>query len=125
MSDLKDYKYDKKYFDRLYVKYWDKFEGDIKKVSNKISELKQKVVAKILFSDILTNIKNKKDGQKNIIYFLVTDTNNLDSSIYSTTNSTLSKKDTITSTKYNKTIDKKSTDKIIKYKQKSIMNFIQ
>lgn len=130
VTELKDYPYDKDYFNRLTVKYWDKFEGDIKKVSDKISELKQKVVSKILFHDILMRIKNKRDGQTLITDFLIKELPSL------SINEDLLNDGIIDNN--NKNNNKNSVDdnsenvdgndnkfKHLKFKQKNIMDFME
>ena len=53
------YPYDAEYFDRLEVKYYNKYDGDLIKTAKKISELKHKLIRKLIFEEILVYAYNK------------------------------------------------------------------
>lgn len=47
--------------------YYNKFKGDLKKTAKKISDLKQNMIHKIVFGDLINYAINKYTGQKTII----------------------------------------------------------
>lgn len=49
--------------------YYNKYKGDLKKTAKKVSELKQKIIHKIIFSDLITYAINTHTGQKTIANF--------------------------------------------------------
>ena len=53
------YPYDAEYFDRLEVKYYNKYDADLIKTAKKISELKHKLIRKLIFEEILVYAYNK------------------------------------------------------------------
>lgn len=71
VEKMKGYPYHKEYFQNLYSIYYDKYKGDIKKVDNKISELKQKVVAKLIFKPFLVEAYNKQHNINTLDNWLV------------------------------------------------------
>ena len=62
VEGLEGYPYYRGYFDDLYQQYYEKYDYDIKKTDKKISDLKQKVVEKLLFEPYLVKAKNAQNG---------------------------------------------------------------
>ena len=58
VDQLKGYPYQAGHFENLYNIYFNKYNHDIKKTDDKISELKQKLVIKLIFKKILIKCKN-------------------------------------------------------------------
>ena len=62
VENMEGFPYHQDHFDNLYDVYFDKYKSDKKKTEKKISELKQKLVAKLIFEEFMvkaTNIQNK------------------------------------------------------------------
>ena len=62
VETMKGYPYHATYFDEKYETYYHKYNGDVKKTEKKISELKQQVVAKLLFEPFLVESYNKQNN---------------------------------------------------------------
>lgn len=59
VEKLPKYPYQRNYFEDLEVKYYNKFNGDLVKTAKKVSDLKHRLIKKLLFDDILTYAYNK------------------------------------------------------------------
>ena len=62
VEQIKGYPYQSGHFEELYIHYYNKFNGDEKKTNSKVSELKQKVVAKLIFQPFLLEAYNKQNN---------------------------------------------------------------
>ena len=69
LEDLQGYKMGRDYFKDLYSKVLKEKEGDEKKTRDRINDLREEQVKKILFSPILTKLDNKKRGNREISEF--------------------------------------------------------
>ena len=70
---MKGFPYHKTHFQELYMIYYDKYKGDEKKTDKKISELKQKVAAKIIFEKYLIQAYNKQNNINTLDNWLIKD----------------------------------------------------
>ena len=61
VENMDGFPYHKGHFTNLWNVYRDKYKGDIKKTDKKISELKQKVVAKLIFNEYMIQALNKQN----------------------------------------------------------------
>lgn len=59
VEKLPRFPYQKDYFNNLEIKYYNKYNGDLVKTSKKVSDLKHRLIKKLLFDDILTYAYNK------------------------------------------------------------------
>lgn len=59
VEKLPKFPYRLDYFDNLEIKYYNKFNGDLVKTAKKVSDLKHKLIKKLLFDDILLYAYNK------------------------------------------------------------------
>ena len=64
VNQLKGYKYDEDYLNRLYLGYLDK-HGE-KKANEKITQKKNEIAAKIIFQDIIEEVENRRRNIKPI-----------------------------------------------------------
>lgn len=62
VEKMDGFPYHKDHFNNLYDVYFDKYKGDKKKTDKKISELKQKVVAKLIFEKYMVKATNKQNN---------------------------------------------------------------
>lgn len=68
LSSLKGYNKNDEYWREVETKLF-KEKNDIKKAKDKVQEMKETIVQETLFDPILTKIKNKKQGNRNITDF--------------------------------------------------------
>ena len=61
VENMEGFPYHKGHFTNLWNVYRDKYKGDIKKTDKKISELKQNVVAKLIFNEYMIQALNKQN----------------------------------------------------------------
>ena len=73
IEKMKGFPYHKTHFQELYMIYYDKYKGDEKKTDKKISELKQKVAAKIIFEKYLIQAFNKQNNINTLDNWLIKD----------------------------------------------------
>jgi DNA polymerase elongation subunit (family B) len=68
---LPGYAYSKQpdYWSHIENKYYHKFDGDLKKTYKKVSELKQKMVHKLIFDNVIQYATHKASGTKTLIDF--------------------------------------------------------
>lgn len=59
VEKIPGYQYDSSYLMNLENKYYNKYDGDLKKTIKKVSDEKQKIIKKLVFNDILTYTHNK------------------------------------------------------------------
>lgn len=71
LETLQGYKYksDKDHFKNIETKLITEKNGDMKKVADKLGDLREAEVKKLLFDPLLTDLKNKRNGQKSIADF--------------------------------------------------------
>ena len=81
IEKMKGFPYHKTHFQELYMIYYDKYKGDEKKIDKKISELKQKVAAKIIFEKYLIQAYNKQNNINTLDDWLIKDNFDVDSFI--------------------------------------------
>jgi hypothetical protein len=116
---LPGYAYSKQpdYWSHIENKYYNKFDGDLKKTYKKVSELKQQMVHKLIFDTVIQYAVQKVRGNKTLIDFFKPHTTvanvNIDTS-YNTTN--------ITNSDIFKLKDKTV---ITRHKQQSITSFFK
>ena len=72
---MRGFPYHKTHFQELYMIYYDKYNGDEKKTEKKISELKQKVAAKIIFEKYLIQAYNKQNNINTLDNWLIKEDN--------------------------------------------------
>lgn len=73
IEKMRGFPYHKTHFQELYMIYYDKYKGDEKKTDKKISELKQKVAAKIIFEKYLIQAYNKQNNINTLDNWLIKD----------------------------------------------------
>lgn len=56
-------------YERLLKKYTAEYDNNVKKAKDKISDLKQREVQRLLFDDIINRLNNKRNGQTDITKF--------------------------------------------------------
>ena len=61
VENMKGYPYHANHFENLWHIYYEKYKGDKKKTDKKISEEKQKVVAKLIFKEYMIKAHNKQN----------------------------------------------------------------
>jgi DNA polymerase elongation subunit (family B) len=71
VEDIKGYPYHPDHFVSIYEKYFEKYKGDKKKTEKKVSEEKQKVVAKLIFEEYLIKAEEKQNKTNNLNEWLV------------------------------------------------------
>jgi hypothetical protein len=69
LEDLEGFKKPKDYYKKEYIKILKDKNGDVKKAKDRLYDLREDDVKKILFDDILTKLKNKKAGNREITDF--------------------------------------------------------
>ena len=69
LEQLEDYKLGEDYFDKKYQYLLSKNDGNDKKTNNKIDQLRNEEVVKIVFSDVLRVAENKKNKVKEINHY--------------------------------------------------------
>jgi hypothetical protein len=69
LEDLQGYKKGREYFKNMYIKILQEKEGDEKKTRERINDLREEEVKKILFDPILTKLNNKRVGNREITEF--------------------------------------------------------
>ena len=62
VESMDGYPYHSTYFQEQYQKYYQKYDYDIIKTDKKISELKQNIVAKLIFEDYLIKAHNQQNN---------------------------------------------------------------
>ena len=75
IEKMKGFPYHQNHFKELYMVYYDKYNGNEKKTDKKISELKQKVAAKIIFEKYLIQAYNKQNNINTLDNWLIKDDN--------------------------------------------------
>ena len=71
VEDIKGYPYQPDHFVSIYEKYFEKYKGDKKKTDKKVSEEKQKIVAKLIFEEYLIKAEEKQKKTNNLNEWLV------------------------------------------------------
>ena len=125
VEKLPGYPYHDKYFEELEIQYYNKYNGDLKKTIKKISQLKIKLIKKMIFDEVLNFAHNK-----------INKINTMDNYFKKTENKSkmIEKQDKITEIKDTKQNnvkvkkEKKKKERVItikKLKQSSINEFFQ
>ncbi len=73
VDKLPNYPYNYNYFEQLENVYYNKYKGDLKKTSNKISELKQKLIKKLIFDVVINHASNKLNNINTLDKWVVPD----------------------------------------------------
>ena len=70
VEQIKGYPFHKDYFHHLYDFYYNKYNHDIKKTETKISDLKQRIIQKLIFKKFLVKCQNEKNNVRSIDEFV-------------------------------------------------------
>jgi DNA polymerase elongation subunit (family B) len=69
VEDLQGFNKGRDYFTKMYPKILEDKEGDEKKARDRLNDLREDEVKKLLFDPILNKLKNKKEGNREITEF--------------------------------------------------------